>query len=84
MFFPLFSKFFTDILKIYEQPKKYNIIPKYFQILVLTIIIYQTNSIPQLHLLLNYATTDFIENVPLGQGTFLALNFKKVLGRIFF
>ena len=49
MFFPLFSKFFTDILKIYELPKIYNKKPKYCQTLVLTIIIYQANSMSQLH-----------------------------------
>ena len=46
MFFPLFSKVFTNILKIYELPKTYNKILKIF----LTIIIYQINSISQLHL----------------------------------
>ena len=50
MFFPLFLKVFTDILKIYELSKRYNKIPKYFLTLVLTIIIYQTNSISQIHL----------------------------------
>ena len=50
MFFPLFSKVFTNILKIYELPKINNMIPKYCRILVLTIIIYQANSMSQLHL----------------------------------
>ena len=45
MFFPLFSKVFTDILKIFELPKIYRKIPKYLQTLVLTIIIYQAKSI---------------------------------------
>ena len=46
MFFPLFSKVFTNILKIYELPKIYNkILKKLF-----TIIIYQVNSMSQLHL----------------------------------
>ena len=40
MFFPLCSKVFIDILKIYELPKINNTIPKYCQTLVLTIIIY--------------------------------------------
>ena len=48
--FPLFLKDFTDILKIYELPKIYNKIPKYSQTLVLTIIVYQANSMSQLHL----------------------------------
>ena len=47
---PIFSKVFTDILKVYELLKMYNKIPKYCQTLVLTIIIYQVNSTSQLHL----------------------------------
>ena len=35
---------------IYELPKAHIKIPKYSQALVLTIIIYQGNSMPQLHL----------------------------------
>ena len=50
MFFPLFSRVFTDILKIYELPKIYNKIPKYCQTLVLTIFIYHAKSVSQLHL----------------------------------
>ena len=46
----IFSKVFTDILKVYELLKMYNKIPKYCQTLVLTIIIYQVNSTSQLHL----------------------------------
>ena len=46
MFFPIFSNLFTDILKIYELPKIYNKILKK----LLTIIIYQVNSMSQLHL----------------------------------
>ena len=46
MFFPLFSKVFTNILKIHELPKIYNKILKK----LLTIIIYQVNSMSQLHL----------------------------------
>ena len=38
MFFPFFSKVFTDILKIYELPKIYIKKPKYCQTLVWTII----------------------------------------------
>ena len=48
--FPLCLKFFINILKIYELPKKSNTIPKYCQTHVLTIIIYQANSISQLQL----------------------------------
>ena len=41
MFFALFSKFFTDILKINELPKVHNkTLPKYRQTLVITIINY--------------------------------------------
>ena len=50
LFFPLFSKVSTNILKIYELPKINNTIPKYYQTLVLTIIIYLANSMSQLHL----------------------------------
>ena len=46
LFFPLFSNVFTNILKIYELPKIYNKILKK----LLTIIIYQVNSMSQLHL----------------------------------
>ena len=46
MFLPLFSKVVTNILKIYELPKIYNKILKK----LLTIIIYQVNSMSQLHL----------------------------------
>ena len=49
-FYNISTKDFTDILKIYELPKIYNKIPKYCQTLVLTIIIYQANSMSQLHL----------------------------------
>ena len=45
-FFPLFSNVFSNILKIYELPNIYNKILK----ILLTIIIYQINSISQLHL----------------------------------
>ena len=50
MFFSLFSKFFTNILKIYDLPKKNYKIPKYSQTLDLTIMIYQAMSISQLRL----------------------------------
>ena len=50
MFFTLFSKVFTNISKIYELPKINNMIPKYCQTLVITIIIYQVNFTSQLHL----------------------------------
>ena len=43
---PVFSNVFTNILKIYELPKIYNKILKK----LLTIIIYQVNSMSQLHL----------------------------------
>ena len=46
MFFPLFSNVFTNILKIYQLPKIYNKILRK----LLTIIIYQVNSVSQLHL----------------------------------
>ena len=49
-FFPLLPKVFSNILKIYELPKIYNNLAKYCQTLVLTIIIYQVNSMSQLHL----------------------------------
>ena len=50
MFFPLLSKVFTDILRIYELPKIYNKIPKYSQTPILTTIIHQANSMSQLQL----------------------------------
>ena len=50
MFFPLFSKVFTNTLKIYELPKINNTTPKYCQTLVSTIIMFQANSMSQLHL----------------------------------
>ena len=77
MLFPLFSKVFTVILKIYELPKIYNKIPKYYQPLVLTIIIFQAHSMSQFHLALNYTPINFIENVPWGKKTLLAQNFLK-------
>ena len=46
----LFSNVFTDILIMYELPRIYNKILKYWQTIVLTRIIYQANSMSQLHL----------------------------------
>ena len=46
----IISKVFTNTLKTDELPKIYSKIPKYCQTLVLTIIIYQANSMSQLHL----------------------------------
>ena len=55
-------------------------IPKYCQILVLTITINQSNLSHNFIWLQNYTPTNFIENVPLGtKGT----KFRKILGRIF-
>ena len=50
MFFPLFSKILTNILKIYELSKINNMITKYCQTLVLIKIIYHANSMSQSHL----------------------------------
>ena len=77
MFFPLFSKVFTNILKIYELPKINNTIPKYCQTLVLTIIIYQANSMSQLHLDSEITPINFIENVPSGAKDSFGTKFKK-------
>ena len=49
MTFPLFSKVFTDILKIYGLLKTHNKIPKHSLTLALTIFIYRANSMPELH-----------------------------------
>ena len=65
---------FANILKIDELPKIYYKIPKYCQTPVLTIVIYQTNSMSQLNWLLNYTRINYIENVPWGQRNLLALN----------
>ena len=64
MFFPLFSKVFTDILKIYELTKTYNKIPKYCQTLVLTLIIYKASSMSQHELAFELYPINLIENVP--------------------
>ena len=82
MLFPLRSKIFTNILKAYELPKINNMIPKYCQTLVLTISIYQANSMSQLHLASELYS--FIENVPLGAKDSSGTKLKKILGRIFF
>ena len=85
MFFPLFSKVFTDILKIYELPQIYNKIPKYCQTLALTTIIYQTRPILSPIWLLNYTPINFIENVLLGAKDSFGTKFlKKISGRILF
>ena len=76
MFFPLFSKVFTNILKIYELPKINNI-PKYYQTIFLTIIIYQANSMSQLHLASEITPINFIENVPSGAKDSFGTKFKK-------
>ena len=85
MFFPLCSKVFTNILKIYELPKINNTIPKYCQTHVLTIIIYQANSMSQLQLVSSELyPINFTENVALGEKDSFGPKLKKVLGRIFF
>ena len=50
MFFPLFYTIHTDILKIYELPEINDEVPKCCQTVILTMIIYQANSMSQLHL----------------------------------
>ena len=64
MFVPLFSKVFSDILKIYELPKMYIKIPKYWQALVVTVVIYQVDSMSQLHLAFELYPINFIKNGP--------------------
>ena len=81
MFFPLFLKVFTNILNIYELPKINNI-PKYYQTIFLTIIIYRANSMSQLHLASEIYP--FTENVLLGAKDSLGTKLKKILGGIFF
>ena len=66
IFFLLFSKVFTNISKIYELPKINNIIPKYCQSLVLTIVKYQAIFMSQLHLASELYPYNFFENVLLG------------------
>ena len=46
----MISKVFTDMLNIYEIPKMYYKKPKYSQTLALIIIVYNANSMSQLHL----------------------------------
>ena len=85
IFFPLCSKVFIDILKIYDLPKINNTIPKYCQTHVLTIIIYQANSMSQLQLVSSELyPINFTENVALGEKDSFGPKLKKVLGRIFF
>ena len=85
MFFPLCSKVFTNILKIYELPKINNTIPKYCQTHALTITIYQANSMSQLQLVSSQLyPINFTENVALGEKNSFGSKLKKVLGRIFF
>ena len=85
IFFPLCSKFFINILKIYDLPKINNTIPKYCQTHVLTIIIYQANSMSQLQLVSSELyPINFTENVALGEKDSFGPKLKKVLGRIFF
>ena len=73
MFFPLFSKVFTNILKIYELPKIYNRILKKLLTMSSTRSILCHNFIWLLK---------FIENVHLGAKD--SFDTKKILGRIFF
>ena len=78
MFFPLCPKVFADILKIYELPKINNTIPKYCQTHVWTIIIYQANSMSQLHLASVFIPLlTLLKTCPCKQRIFLALNLKK-------
>ena len=75
MLFPLFWKIFTNILKIYELPKIYNkILKKLFKI-----IIYQINSVSQIHL-----ASDLYGKCTLGGKNLFGTKLKKILGRIFF
>ena len=62
VFVPLFSKDFTDILRIYELRKIYNKMPKYCKKLVLTIITYEASS--SFIWGLNYIPVNIIENIP--------------------
>ena len=60
MFFPLLLKVFKNIFDIYELSKIYNKIPKYCRTLALTVIVYQVNSMPHLHLA--FELYPFLEN----------------------
>ena len=75
MFFPLLSNVFTNIIKINELPVIRNNITKYTQTLAL-IIIYQANSMPQLHLTFELYPSNFNENVR-AQRTFFGTKLKK-------
>ena len=75
MFFPFFSNVFTNILKIYELPKKCNkIVKKLF-----TIIIYQVDFMSQLHL-----ASELYWKCTLGVKDSFGTKLKKILGRTFF
>ena len=83
IFTNVLSKIFTDILKIYELPKIYNKSPKYCQTFALAIIIYQayvatSSSFWTIPLLTS------LKMCPREESTPLALNFKKIPGRIFY
>ena len=62
VFFPLFSKVFTNICKIYELPKYITKYLKYSEILVLSIIIiiYQVNVVPKVFF---FVTSDAVLHV---------------------
>ena len=79
IFTNVLSKVFTDILKIYELPKLYNKMPKYCQTLILTIIIYQANSMSQLHLTFELypPLLTLLKMYPRAKKTLLVLKFKK-------
>ena len=94
MFFSLFWKVFIDILKIYALSKVQNKIPNIFRYFILyfkkhlfylTMIIYQANSVPP-------TAPDFfiiplltlLKMCPRAQGTFLIINFRKIIGRTYF
>ena len=74
MLFPIFSIVFTNILKIYELSKIYNKILKK----LLTVIIYQVNSMLPLHL----ASEIYWKCTLVFKGLF-GTKLKKILGRIF-
>ena len=74
--FTIFSKVFTDILKIYELHKIYYKIP-YCQILVLTIIIYQANSVPTSSGFVTIPLLTLLKLCPRMQRTLLAITLKK-------
>ena len=74
MFFPLFSKVFTNILNIYQLPKIYNkILKKLFTIIIMSIICHNFNWL-----------LDFNKNVHLEAKDLFGTKLKKILGRIVF